>query len=124
MEYAAFVFGIIGLMAYLELSSLKKRIAELERSLTKMDGTGYRDDRMALVKAAKSYIGKKVQIDLKEDHEDADIVMYGNTKHGSNKIVDADEDWLLVHVTGPKGEKDKLIRMESVLRITAVQPES
>ena len=35
MEVLGFIFGIFGLMAYLESSSLKKRVDELERELTK-----------------------------------------------------------------------------------------
>ena len=43
--------------------------------------------------------------------------MYGNTKHGSNTILDADEEWMLVRIETPKGTKEKLIRMESIARI-------
>ena len=39
MEVIGFVFGIFGLMAYLQVSSLKSRIDELERELTGMKGT-------------------------------------------------------------------------------------
>ena len=122
MEIIAYVFGIFGLMAYLETSSLKKRVSVLERELTRTKGTSYHEDRSSLVEAARSYIGKKVRIDLGEDQEDMDIVMYGNTKHGSNTILDVDEEWLTVRVDTPKGSKEKLIRMESVVRIS-VAPE-
>ncbi len=44
--------------------------------------------------------------------------MYGNSKHGSNTILGADRDWMLVEVDGPKSSKNKLIRMESIQRIT------
>ena len=54
MQYAAFVFGIFGFFAYLELSSIKKRVAELERELTKMKGTSYHEDRTSLLKIAQS----------------------------------------------------------------------
>lgn len=118
MEYAAFVFGIFGLMAYLEMTSLKKRIAELERALTGIRGTSFHEDRSSLLKAAEEYTGRKVNISLKEDYQDTDIAMYGNTKHGSNTIADADAEWMLVHVETPKGNKDKLIRMEAVERIS------
>ena len=121
MEYIGFVFGIFGLMAYLELSSLKSRIADLERELTSMKGTSFHEDRSALLKAAKSYIGNKVNIELKEDHEDVDIINYGNTKHGSIEILDADEEWLLVLVETPKGSRKKLLRMESIERITLLR---
>lgn len=123
MEYLGFIFGIFGLMAYLEISTLKKRIDDLERQLTKMQGTSYHEDRKALLQVAGSYIGKKVNIDLKEDHEDVDIFNYGNTKHGSNVILDADDEWLLLRIETPKGNKEKLIRMESIERISVIKEE-
>ena len=122
MEYLGFIFGIFGLMAYLQLTSLKGRISELERQLTGLKGTSYYEDRRALLQAARSYMGRKVRIELKEDREDTDIHMYGNTKHGSNQILDADEEWLLVRGETPKGSRDKLIRLSSVSRIS-VNPE-
>ena len=123
MEYLGFLLGIFGLMAYMQLYTLKGRIDELERELTKMKGTSYHEDRTAHLRATKSYIGKKVKLDLKEDQMDADITNYGNTKHGSNTILDADEEWLLVCIDTPKGRKEKLIRMESVERIWVSEEE-
>ena len=119
MEYIGFVFGIFGLMAYLQISSLKSRISELERELTSMKGTSYQKDRNALLEASTSYIGKKVKVALKEDHEDFDIINYGNTKHGSIVILDADSEWMKIRITDARGSKEKLIRMESIQRITA-----
>ena len=120
MQYAAFVFAIFGFMAYLQQSSLQKRVAELERELTKMKGTSYADSREELIRAARSYIGQKVRLVLKEDYPDADILMYGNTKHGTNTILDADGDWILVRIDSAKGSKEKLIRAGSVQRISLV----
>jgi hypothetical protein len=74
-----------------------------------------------MIEATQSYIGQTAKLDLKEDHEDVDIMSYGNSKHGTNTILDADEDWLLVRIKSAKGEKDKLIRMESVQRISVLQ---
>ena len=118
MEYIGFVFGIFGLIAYVELSSLKKKVAALEEELAGIAGTASFEERRALLDAVDGYIGKQVILDLKEDCEDVDIVMYGNSKHGSNTILDADDDWLAVHVATPKGEKDVLIRMQSIERIS------
>ena len=118
MQYIGFIFGIFGLLAYLEVSSLKNRVSELERELTKTKGTSFHDERVSLLEAAKSYIGEKVELTLKEDHTDVDVVMYGNTKYGSVTIVDADEEWMRVYVETPKGNKEKLLRMESVAKIT------
>ena len=122
MEYIGFILGIFGLMAYLQCSSLKRRIEKLEEQLTKTEGTTFHEDRRALLEAAHSYIGQKVSLELKEDHEDVDIMSYGNGSHGSNTILDVDEDWLLIRIESPKKCKDKLIRMESVERITVISP--
>ena len=47
-------------------------------------------------------------------------MMYGNTKHGANTILDADEDWVLVRVDTPKKSVEKLIRLEGIERIGKV----
>ena len=117
MQVLGFVFGIFGLMAYLELSQLKKRVKTLEEQLTKVEGTTYAEDRQSLQKIVRSCIGRSVRLEMKEDERDADIMMYGNTKHGSNTILDADDAWMLVEVKGPKQVKRKLIRLESISRI-------
>ena len=121
MEYLGFIFGIFGFMAYLQLSSLKKRVGALEEELAGIHGTASFTERQTLVGAIGSYVGKAVVLDLKEDCNDIDVVMYGNTKHGTNTIVDADEDWVLVRIDSAKGSKEKLIRVASVQRISVVQ---
>lgn len=121
MEYVAFAFGIFGLCAFLELSSLKGRISKLEEQLTKTEGTSYHLNRQELLRAARSYVGKSVVLELKEDHEDIDVMHYGNTKHGTNTIVDVDDEWMLVRIETPKTSKDKLIRLESIERISVIQ---
>ena len=123
MEYVAFIFAIFGFMAYLQISQLKKRIDELERQLTKMHGTSFHEERKDLLQAAKAYIGEHVRLEMKEDHQDIDAVMYGNTKHGTITILDADEEWMLVRMETPRGTKEKLLRMESIERIGAVRGE-
>lgn len=120
MEYVGIVFGIFGLFAYLQLSSLKKRINKLEEELAGIAGTSLFEERRALLDAVETYIGKQVIIDLKEDCEDVDIVMYGNSKHGTNTILDADSDWMIVRIDSAKGSKEKLIRAGSVQRISLV----
>ena len=77
MEYAAFVFAIFGFMAYMQLSSLQKRVNELERALTSMNGTSYAKSREDLIAAARAYIGQNVRLELKEDCADADIMIVG-----------------------------------------------
>jgi len=118
MEYIGFVFGIFGLLAYVELSSLKKKVAALEEELAGIAGTASFEERRALLDAVDGYIGKQVNLELKEDCEDVDIMMYGNTKHGTNTILDADGDWLLVRIDSAKGSKEKLIRAGAVQRIS------
>lgn len=120
MEYLGFIFGIFGLFAYIELASLKKKVTALEKELSGIAGTPSFEERRALLNAVESYIGKQVVLDLKEDCEDADIMMYGNSKHGSNTILDADDDWILVRIDSAKGSKEKLIRAGSVQRISLV----
>ena len=73
-----------------------------------------------MLDATNAYIGKHVFLDLKEDCDDTDIVVYGNTKHGTNTILDSDGDWLLVRIDSPKGSKEKLIRAGSIRRISLV----
>lgn len=118
MGIIGFIFGIFGLMAYCSMGPLKRRIEVLESALSKMEGTAFHENRESLFRVAQDCIGCKVKIELKEDHEDIDIGMYGNSKHGSNIILDADRDWMAVEVDGPKGSKTKLIRMESIRNIT------
>ena len=120
MEYVCLVFGIFGFIAFCQMSSLETKLKNLEEQFSKMEGTPAHAQRMELIEASKEYIGKNVQLHLKEDYQDIDITLYGNTKKGSNTIVDCDEDWMLVHVETPKGEKNKLIRMNAIMRVTVI----
>lgn len=121
MEYLGFIFGIFGLLAYLQITPLKRRMDKLEEELTRTKGTSFHEDRQSLMNAVRSYTGEKVILTLKEDYVDADIVSYGNTKHGSNTILDADEDWMLIRIETSKGNKQKLIRMESIQSVSPEQ---
>ena len=117
MEYLGvlgFVFGIFGFFAYLQMSALKKRVMDLERALSKIEGTTYAENARSFAKAMNEYVGKSVIIDFREDYMDSDIISYGNTKHGSNVILDVDEEWMLVRVETPKKTMEKLIRTDSV----------
>ena len=118
MQYVGFIFGIFGLIAYVELSSLKARIAELERTLTRMEGTSYHEDRASLVRIMKEYTGREVKLELKEDQMDYDVINYGNTRHGSITILDVDEEWMFIRIDSPNGTKNKLLRTESVERVS------
>ena len=120
MEYVGFVFGIFGLLAYCQLSTLKKRVIALEEEIAGIAGTSLFLERRALLDVVESYIGKQVNLDLKEDCGDVDIIMYGNSNHGTNTILDADGDWILVRIDSAKGSKEKLIRTGSVKRISLI----
>ncbi len=113
MEVLAFVFGVFGLMAYGQVSALKKRIGDLERQLGQINGTAYAREREDRARMAAAHIGKRVRIALKEDHEDVDIMM------ADSKVVilDADRDWLRVRVEKGKTVSEKLIRLESIQNI-------
>ena len=114
MSTLGLIFGILGFIAFIEVFSLQSRIKVLERELQKVDGTSFAESARSLSAAVKEQIGKSVKIDLKEDEQDVDIVMYGNTAHGSNTVIDADGEWMLIRVEGPKGVKENLIRLSSV----------
>ena len=118
MQYLGFIFGIFGLLAYLQIGPLKRRIQVLEEESSRTEGTPAFEKRAALTEAARAYIGKRVRLDLKADQGATDILMYGNTKHGSNTILDVDGEWMLVRIDAPKGKKEKLIRLASVDRIS------
>ena len=118
MEYVALVFSLMGLYAFCQAGELKRRMDKLEGELTKMKGTSFNEARKDLVRLAKDYAGKSVNIGLKEDYMDADIVTYGNTKHGSNTIIDVDDEWMIVKIITPKTEKIKMIRMEEIQTIS------
>lgn len=118
MEYLAFVFGLFGFFAFLQSTEQKRRMDKLESALAALKGTSYHEARKDLVRAAKSYIGQSVELTFKEDRMDADVITYGNTKHGTNTITDVDDEWMLVHISSPNGDKDKLIRTEAIQTIS------
>ena len=118
MEYIGLIFGIFGLLAYVEVFSLKKRVDELEREMSKIEGTEHAQKQTSLRSAVREWTGQEVILELKEDHADMDIISYGNTKHGSNVILDTDDEWMLVQITSPKAVKKKLLRLTSVERIS------
>ena len=120
MEYLGIVFGIFGLCAFAEVCVLKSKVTALEAQLGKIAGTPQYEERQSLIRAATDYIGRQVRIDLKEEYQDVEITMYGNTKSGSNTILDVDDDWILVQVISAKGTKQILIRAEAVQSITEV----
>ena len=103
-------------LAYRTLTTMSRQVATMA-----IKGTSFHEDRGDLVRMVRECIGKKVRIDLKEDHEDVDMYNYGNTKYGSITVMDADSEWRLVHIETPKGNKDKLIRMESIEGISIVK---
>ena len=116
MQYAAFVFGIFGLFAYLEVSSLKKRIDDLEEQMRSTPGTQYAEAKESFVRVARQYIGRAVTLEMKEDELDQDVMMCW-MKKGTCTLIDMDDDWMLVKTEYGKTVKTKLIRTRSVERI-------
>ena len=66
MEYMGFVFGIFGLMAYLQISALKKRVDDLEREMTKIEGTEHAQKQTSLRSVVRKWIGEEVILELKD----------------------------------------------------------
>ena len=58
MVYVALLFGIFGLVAYVEQSALKKRIQRLEQALAGMNGTAYAEERKSVAQMVQSCLGK------------------------------------------------------------------
>ena len=120
MEYAAFVFAIFGLMAYVSMSSLKNRVSALEDQLSKMKGTMSFESRDSLRKLVTDNIGKTVYLKMREDYTDQDIYLAVYQKKGIT-ILDADEGWVLVSIETPKKTLTKLIRIESIQSVDVVK---
>lgn len=120
METIGVCFSIFGFIAFCSIFTLSSRVSKLEKQLSKVEGTSFYEDRKAILEAVNTYIGKSVIIGMREDETDFDIINYGNSKHGKNVIIDADEDWMLVEITSIKGTKEKLLRISSVISIKEV----
>ena len=120
LTYVAFVFGIMGMLAFCSQADLKKRIKRLEDELSSTKGSSYSISKESLCKFAKENIGQQVKISFKEDCWDSDVISYGNTK-GKNIILDADENWILVEITTPKTTVQKLFRIDSIDGLTLVK---
>ena len=118
MDTVSFCFGIFGFLAFCYVIPLQSRISKLEKQLSLVKGTTYYEEKKSLSEAISAYIGKSVRIDMKEEEPDADIINYGNTKHGKNVIIDADDEWVLVEITSAKGTKERLLRISSIKRVT------
>jgi len=114
-----FIFGLMGFMAFLSESDLKKRIKRLEDELSQIKGTSFSVSKESLAGIASGYIGKQVKISFKEDCWDPDVLTYGNTK-GKNVIMDADDNWILVEITTPKKVILRIFRLDSIDGLTAV----
>ena len=124
MEYLGFIFGVFGLVAFLGLDSLKKRVRDLEKQMSALSGTDYATEKLSLMSAARGYIGQSVQLRFKEGEEDPDATIAA-MKMGTCTLVDVDQDWILVHIEHNKTTQDKLIRLDSIQSIgTYRKPET
>lgn len=120
MEYMGFIFGFFGFLAYIELSSLKGRVRNLESQLSHTHGSFLQKERLGLAQGAKSCIGKPVRINLKENYADLELATCSSKKSGNLVILDADQDWLLLRISSPKGDQKKLIRIEALQSLSPI----
>jgi len=116
MEYVAFFFGILGLFAFLNQSSLKKRVADLEKQMRALSGTEYAAEQRSLYEAAQGLVGQKVRLGFREDEADSDVLA-ASLSRGACTLVDVDSGWLLVRVDHHGVVKEKLLRLESLKSI-------
>lgn len=124
METIGFIFGIFGLLAFCEVSTLQHRVKKLEKAFEEhfasAKGSPSYEERMALLKLIKSYVGKKVILEFQSEEFDFYEVRTSSGK-GSCTILDADKDWVLVNLNYGKVNKDKLIRLKEISRIKGIE---
>ena len=116
MEYVAFFFGILGLFAFLNQSSLKKRVADLEKQMRALSGTDYAKEMRSLHEAAQGLVGQTVKLGFREDEEDSDVLAAALGK-GACTLVDVDSGWLLVRIEHHGVVKEKLLRLDALKSI-------
>ena len=124
METMAYIFGFFGFLAFCCMSSLQSRIKKMENKFEEhfasAKGTPSYEERMALLKVIRGYVGKKVTLEFQGEEFDNDLVN-AEVRKGSCTILDADRDWVLVNVSYDKVNKDKLIRLKEISRIKGIE---
>lgn len=120
MEYLGYAFGFFGFLAFIQLSSVKGRIANLERLLSEK---GVADIRPDLFGILEDYVGAEVEISFYEDEEEIDVLTrFQNRRKGDSvRIVDYDEKWVLVQASNAKEQKKILIRLSSIKGLTKIE---
>ena len=113
MEYVIWPLAILGFVAFCSMGSLTSRIKKLEQQLSSMEGTSAHAERLSLVKLLQEYVGKNVEIEFKDEENDMDIANAVMRK-GTCTIRAADGDWVHVHITYGKVDKEKLIRVSEI----------
>lgn len=117
MEMIVFMLAIMVFVATTEISTLKRRVDQLEKQLTHMEGTDYHQDRQDLIKVIDQYRGQSVSISLKEDYTDVELVLSSQQSDSEVTVIDVDSDWLHLKITDSTSSKEKLIRMEAVASV-------
>lgn len=118
MEYLGLIFGIFGLCAFAEVTGLKKRLRALEDQMAKTKGTTQYEERQSLFQQVQNNLGQKVKLSFKNGLGDIDVLNYGSNKNGSVTVMDTDGEWVQLLLEGPKGNKEKLIRLSNISGIT------
>lgn len=112
MEYIGYIFGIFGLFAFLQVSSLKGRLVKIEEQLANMNGTSQYDERQSLYQHLLTCIGQHVELSLKEDYEDLEI------RSGDTYIEDTDGEWVVVRIENKRGTTERIIRLAGISGIS------
>lgn len=117
MDKLLWVFAILGVIALFGVWNLQTRVSKLERQLANVEGTPANKEKKDLTNVVKGYVGRNVVLEFRDDECDMDLVNCAARK-GSCTILEADDDWVLVHIVFDKTDKEKLFRMESITGIT------
>ena len=115
MEYVTWMWAFFGFLAFLQVTSLRGRLSNLESKLERklrndndVDEFNHSD---ALRESLQKRIGEMVTFEFYDDEEDLDIA---NKNPDFVQIVDVDEKWVLVHAEKGKKKIEKLIRISSI----------
>ena len=110
MEYIIWVPAILGLLAFLSIGDLKKRIRVLEDQLSSMKGSPAHAEKTALRKLLNDYVGKNIELEFRGEEMDSDLCVPGS----KCTVLTVDEEWVFVQISDKKGEREKLFRLSQI----------
>ncbi len=110
MEYILWIFAILGLLAFLGIGDLRRRVRLLEDQLSSMKGSPAHAEKTALRKLLNDYVGKEINLEFRGEEFDGDLCVPGS----KCKVLAVDEEWLFVQITDKKGEREKLFRLSTI----------